>query len=159
MSFPSIVTDLTATTIENRSKDIADNVTAHNAALFFMKEEGGVKTFDGGTLIQQNLSYAENANGGSYSGYDLLPTGSQDMISAAQFRIAQYAVPVTYSGIETAINKGKEALIDLVEARVTVSENTMKNILNRHVYLDGTGNNGKNLTGLAAAIPLMQDFA
>ena len=78
MSFPSIVTDLTATTIEYRSKDIADSVTAHNAALFFMKKEGGVKTFDGGTVIQQNFSFAENANAGSYSGTDLLPTGSQE---------------------------------------------------------------------------------
>lgn len=153
MAFPNL-SDLAATTIEYRSKDIADNVTQHNAALLAMKKSGGVSTFDGGTYINENLSFAENGNGGSYSGYDVLPTATSDVITAAQYSFAQYAVPVTFSGRETLINSGKEALIDLVEARVKVAESTMSNLLNRHFYLDGTGNSGKNITGLAAAIPL-----
>jgi hypothetical protein len=153
MAFPNL-SDLAATTIEYRSKDIADNVTQHNAALLAMKKSGGISTFDGGTYINENLSFAENGNGGSYSGYDTLPTAAADVISAAQYSFAQYAVPVTFSGRETLINSGKEQLIDLVEARVKVAESTMSNLLNRHFYLDGTGNSGKNITGLAAAIPL-----
>lgn len=153
MAFPNL-SDLAATTIEYRSKDIADNVTSHNAALVAMKKAGGVSTFDGGTLINENLSFAENGNGGSYSGYDTLPTATADVITAAQFNFAQYAVPVTFSGRETLVNSGKEQLIDLVENRVKVAESTMANLLNRHFYLDGTGNSGKNITGLAAAIPL-----
>jgi hypothetical protein len=153
MAFPNL-SDLAATTIEYRSKDIADNVTSHNAALVAMKKAGGVSTFDGGTFINENLSFAENGNGGSYSGYDTLPTATSDVITAAQYSFSQYAVPVTFSGRETLTNSGKEALIDLVEARVKVAESTMSNLLNRHFYLDGTGNNGKNITGLAAAIPL-----
>jgi hypothetical protein len=153
MSFPNL-SDLAATTIEYRSKDIADNVTQHNAALLAMKKSGGVSTFDGGTFINENLSFAENGNGGSYSGYDILPTATADVITAAQYSFSQYAVPVTFSGREELTNSGKEALIDLVEARVKVAESTMSNLLNRHFYLDGTGNSGKNITGLAAAIPL-----
>lgn len=153
MAFPNL-SDLAATTIEYRSKDIADNVTSHNAALYNLKKAGGASMFDGGTFISENLSFAENGNGGSYSGYDTLLTAPQDVISAAQFSWMQYAVPVTFSGRETLINSGKEALIDLVEARVKVAESTMSNLLNRHLYLDGTGNTGKNITGFAAAIPL-----
>ena len=153
MTFPNL-TDLAATTIENRSQSIADSVTAQNAVLMFVNKSGNVKPFDGGTVIQQNLSFAENGNGGSYSGYDQLPTASQDVISAAQYRIAQYAVPVVFSGQEQLINAGKEEMLDLVEARVKVAESTMLNLLNRHMYLDGTGNNGKNLTGLGAAVVL-----
>lgn len=153
MAFPNL-SDLAATTIEYRSKDIADNVTQHNAALTIMKKTGGYASFDGGTYINENLSFAENGNGGSYSGYDFLPTGAQDVISAAQFSWNQYAVPVTFSGREQLVSAGKEQLIDLVEARVKVAESTMANLLNRHFYLDGTGNNGKNITGLAAAVPL-----
>lgn len=153
MAFANL-SDIAATTIEYRSKDIADNVTDHNAALRAMKKSGGFATFDGGSSIQENLSFAENGNGGSYSGYDTLPTAPADVISAAQFSFSQYAVPVTFSGRETLTNSGKEALIDLVEARVKVAESTMTNMLNKHFYMDGTGNGGKNLTGLAAAIPL-----
>lgn len=151
MAFPnSVISDMVATTLENRSKSIADNVTSHNALFRNIK----VVPADGGLELREHLSFAENGNGGSYSGYDTLPTGAQDVVSGAQFQWAQYAVPVSFNGRELAMNSGKEQLIDLVSARVDVAEATMKNLLNRHAYLDGTGNNGKNLTGLAAAIPL-----
>lgn len=148
------INDIVATTIELRSKDVADSVTANNAILRSMSERGNIETASGGYEIRETFSYAENGNGGSYSGYDPLPTGAQDGITAAQFQWAQYAVPVAISGREMAMNAGPSAVIDLVKSRVKIAESTMKNLLNRHLYLDGTGNNGKNLTGLAAAIPL-----
>lgn len=155
MALPnSLFNDLTASTIENRSKDAADNVLQHNAMLAQIKKAGGVKTFDGGTFINQNLTYQENGNAGSYSGYDILPTGAQDILTVAQFGWSQYAVPVAYSGRDTLTNAGKEQMIDLIATRVQNAEKTMFNMLNRHIYLDGTGNNGKNITGLGAAIPL-----
>jgi hypothetical protein len=153
MSFPNL-SDLAASTIEARQKVIADNVTAHNAVLNWINKSGNIVEFNGGTVINEAFSFAENGNGGSYSGYDYLPVAAQDVISGAQFQVAQYAVPVTFSGREQLINAGKAQIIDLIEARVTVAENTMNNLLNRHIYLDGTGNNGKNITGLAAAMPL-----
>jgi hypothetical protein len=153
MAFPNL-SDLAATTIEARKAEIADNVTAQNALLTYIEDEGNVEEFDGGTVIVESLSYAENANAGSYSGADILPTSAQDVITAAQFSIAQYAVPVMFTGREEIINSGKAQIINLVKNRVTVAENTMSNLLNRHLYLDGTGNGGKNLTGLGAAIVL-----
>lgn len=154
MAFPSVVSDLAATTIEKRSKGIADNVTSHNAILAQMKMSGNMKEVDGGTLLQEGFSFAENGNAGSYSGLDLLATGASDVISAAQYQWAQYYSGVVITGREMRINSGVPALIDMVAERVTVAENTLANLINRHMYLDGTGNNGKNLTGLAAAVPL-----
>ena len=150
----SAINDVVATTIELRSKDIADNVTAHNAAFRAMSKKGNIETASGGYEIRETINTQENGNGGSYSGYDVLPTGAQDGFTAAQFQWAQYAVPVTFSGREYAMNSGPAALIPLVKERVKLAEATMANLLNRHFYLDGTGNNGKNLTGLGAAIPL-----
>jgi hypothetical protein len=60
--------DILATTIENRSKKIADNVTNNNAVLAQLKKKGRIKTFSGGHKILQELSFAENVNGGWYSG-------------------------------------------------------------------------------------------
>lgn len=151
MAFPN-VSDIVATTIESRSKEIADNVTSHNALLAKMKSEGGVKTVSGGSVIYEELSFAENANAASYSGYDTLATAAQDVISAAQYSFKQYAVPVTVSGLEMLQNSGPEAMIDLLDARIDVAKSTMKNLLNRDLYGDGTGNGGKNLTGLGAAV-------
>src|SRR5262252_9080120 len=153
MAFPNI-SDLAATTIENRSKKISDNVTKNNALLSRLEERGNVKPFSGGTKILQELSFAENGNAGYYSGYDLLPVAAQDVISAAEFAIKQAACPTVISGLELLQNASKEQMIDLLEARLTVCESTMSNLLAGGVYSDGTGTGGKQVTGLDAAVPI-----
>ena len=60
--------DIMATTIESRTRKIADNVTNNNAFLMKMSKKGNIKTFSGGTRILQELSFAENSNAGFYSG-------------------------------------------------------------------------------------------
>ena len=74
-------------------------------------------------------------------------------ISAAQFSITQYADSVTMSGLEMLQNSSKEAIIDLLDGRMQVSEARLLNRIGSDIYGDGTGNGGKNITGLAAAVP------
>ena len=74
MAFPN-VSDIIATTIQSRTKKIADNVTNNNAILKKLSMSGRVKTISGGNQIYEELSFAENSNAGWYSGYDLLPVG------------------------------------------------------------------------------------
>jgi hypothetical protein len=152
MSFPN-VSDIIATTIQSRTRQLADNVTKNNALLARLNQRGNVKTIGGGNVIFEELSFAENANGGFYSGYDLLPVAAQDVISAAEFQIKQYAVPVVMSGLEMLQNSGKEQFIDLLEGRLNVAESTMMNQLAQSIYSDGTGSGGKEVTGLNAAVP------
>ena len=147
------VSDIIATTIQSRSRQIADNVTKNNALLARLNQRGNIKTFSGGSSILEELSFAENGNAGFYSGYDLLPVAAQDVISAAEFSIKQLACPVVMSGLEMLQNSGKEAFIDLLEARINVAEATMANKLSQSIYSDGTGSGGKEVTGLNAAVP------
>jgi len=101
------------------------------------------------------LSFAENANAGWYSGYDILPVGISDVISAAEFSIKQAAVPCVISGLEMLQNSGKERMIDLLDARMTVAEATMMNLISQGLYSDGTGAGGKEIDGLDKAIALI----
>jgi hypothetical protein len=153
MSFPNL-TDIVSTTIQNRSRAIADNVTKNNVLTAYLNRRGNRKTFSGGNTILQELSFAENANGGWYSGYDLLPVAAQDVISSAEFAIKQLACPVVMSGLEQLQNAGREQMIDLLEARITVAEATMANLQSQGVYSDGTTYGGKTLTGLDAAVAI-----
>lgn len=155
MSFANTsVTDILATTIENRSKTVADNVTNNNALLDRLSRKGNIKSFSGGNKIFEELSFAENGNAGWYSGYDILPTNASDVISAAEYTIKQCAVPVVISGLEQLQNAGKEQFIDLMEARLKVAESTMSNLITGGLYSDGTGASGKEIDGLAAALPV-----
>lgn len=154
MAFPSAISDIIATTIQNRSGVIADNVTKNNALLAYIKRSGNVRKFSGGNVILQELSFAENGNASWYSGYETLPIAAADVISSAQYDIKQAAVPVTISGLEQLQNAGKEKIIDLLEARISVGESTMANLIAAGVYSDGTGYGGKEISGLKAQVSL-----
>lgn len=153
MAFPN-VSDIAATTIQSRTRKIADNVTKNNALTAKLNLRGNVKPFSGGNVIYQELSFAQNGNGGWYSGYDLLPVAAQDVISAAEFQIKQLACPVIMSGLEQIQNAGREQMIDLLESRINVAESTMANLQAAGVYADGAGSGGKELTGLGSAVPI-----
>jgi hypothetical protein len=155
MAFPNTsYSDILATTIESRSGKISDNATANNALLTYLKKRGNVRPFSGGHKILEEISYGNNSNGAWYSGYDTLTVGASDNLSAAEFDIKQLAVPVVISGLEMLKNSGKEAIIDLMEARLKVAESTMANLISVGLYGDGTGSGGKTLVGLDAAVPV-----
>jgi hypothetical protein len=144
----SAISDIIATTIQSRTGQIADNVTKNNALLSRLNQRGNIKPFGGGNVILQELSFQANGNAGWYSGYDLLPIAAQDVISAAQYDIKQAACPVTISGLDQLQNSGKEQIIDLLEARVSVGESSMANLIAAGVYSDGTAAAGKQVDGL-----------
>jgi hypothetical protein len=151
----SAITDIIATTIQSRSGELADNLTQNNAILQRLEQKGNIKPFSGGNVILQEIMYNDPStnNANSYSGYEVLNISPDSPISAAQFSITQYADSVTMSGLEMLQNSSKEAIIDLLDGRMQVSEARLLNRISGDLYLDGTGNGGKNITGLAAAVP------
>lgn len=155
MAFPNQrVSDIIATTIASRSRKLADNLTHNNALLFILNKRGNVKTVSGGTHIIEEIMYDDGGNGnaGSYSGYDVIDITPDSPISGAEFDFKQYAASVTISGMEILQNAGKEQMIDLLEGRIQVAETRLRNRIAADIYGDGTGNGGKNVTGLQAAI-------
>jgi hypothetical protein len=153
VAFPNL-TDIVTTTIQNRSGKLADNTLKQNALLNYLNKRGNVKTFSGGNVIMQELMYNDptTQNAGSYSGYDVIDITPNSPLSSAQYDIKQYAAAVTVSGLEQLQNAGKQQIIDLLEGRVQVAEKQLMNQISSGIYSDGTGNGGKNITGLAAAV-------
>jgi hypothetical protein len=151
----SSITDIIATTIQNRSGTLADNVTNNNAILRRLKAKGNVKPAGGGNVILQEIMYVDSTmiNVNSYSGYEVINIAPNSPISAASFNWTQYAGAVTMSGLEMLQNSSKEAIIDLMEGRISVAEAELQNRIDYDIYQDGTGNGGKNITGLALAVP------
>lgn len=153
MAFPNL-SDIVSTTIQNRSGKLADNTLNNNALLQYLKSRGKVKTFSGGNVIMQELMYNDPStqNASSYSGYDVIDITPNSPLTSPQYDIKQYASAVTISGLESLMNSGKEQIIDLLEGRIMVAEKQLMNQISAGVYSDGTGNGGKDITGLAAAI-------
>jgi hypothetical protein len=144
--------EITTTTLYNRSRKLADNVTKNNALLRRLSEKGKIKSFDGGQAIVQELEYSENGTYKRYSGYDILNITPSDVFTAAQYSIAQAAVAVSISGLEMLQNSGKEKMIDLLEARIGNAERTFENNLSGDCYSDGTADGGKQIGGLQTLV-------
>ncbi len=137
-------TELVSTTYRNHSKEIADNVSNHNALFRRLSEKGKIRTEDGGLSIVQPLDYAANSTYQRYSGFDVLNVAASDVISAAEFPWRQVAVNVAASGLEIRNNSGSNRIINFVKAKIKNAQRSMANGLSTDLYSDGTAANQMN---------------
>jgi hypothetical protein len=139
---------LLSTTLQNYQPTLVDNIFKDLVLLNHMNERGRVVVEEGGTSIVEPLMYAVNNTVSSYSGYDTIDLTPQDGISAAEYQWKQMAASIAISGIEEAKNRGTEAIIKLLNAKVQQAEMSLKSSLNDMLFSDGTGNGGKDFNGL-----------
>lgn len=146
----STFTEMVTTTLRRHRRELADNVSEHNALLMRLKERGRTEEADGGYEIIEPLDYAENSTYQRYSGYEVLNVSQSDVLTAANYPWKQAAVHVTASGLELRQNAGRNQLIKLAKARLTNAMRTAKNNMSSDVYSDGTATN--QINGLQALI-------
>lgn len=148
----STVTEIVATTLRNRDKQVADNVTKNNALLARLKKKGKIRTVSGGRTIVQPLEYAENGTFKRYSGYEALNISPSDIFTGAEYNYAQAAVAVSISGLEMLQNAGEEQIIDLLEGRIENAERTLVNNIALDCYSTGSADGGRQIGGLQALV-------
>jgi len=142
-------TEILTTTLEARNKEFADNVTNNNALLSRLNMKGKIKPVSGGNVIIEELEYAENGTFQFYTGYEVLNINPSDVFTAAEFAWKQASVNVSASGLEVEVqNTGKEAVIKLLEKRISNAKRTAANNVSTSIYSDGTGTSGKEIGGL-----------
>lgn len=143
-------TEMVSTTLRRHSRMIADNVSKHNALLTRIKKKGQIKTESGGYSIVYPLDYANNGTYQRYAGFDTLNVNASDVITAAEYPWCQIALHVVASGRELRMNSSKEAMINLVEARVQNAIRTAANQFSIDLY--GSGSLTNQIGGLGAII-------
>jgi hypothetical protein len=137
----NVFSELVSTTYRAHRKDIADNVTKHNALYRKLKEAGKTRVEDGGLSVVEPLEYASNSTYQRYSGFDVLAINAVDVISAAEYPWRQVAVSIAISGYEMRVNSGENRIINFVKAKVKNAQNSMANGLSSDLYSDGTAAN------------------
>ena len=147
MASPGL-SEILTTTLEHRSKKLADNVTVNHALLNRLNSKSNIQLTPGGASILQELEYAENSTYTRYSGYELLNISPSDVFTAAEFDWKQAAVAVSISGLEQLKNSGPDQMIPLLTSRVKNAEKTMRNNISADIYSAGTASGGKQIGGL-----------
>lgn len=150
MSNPNFTT-LLSTTLSNYRKQLTDNIFTDRPLSMWLMEKQRTRMLSGGVDIVEPLIYA-GGQAGAYSGYDQINITPQDGLTAAKFDWKQLYATIAISGIEEAQNNGKEAFINLLEAKVMQAEETLKEQVNAMLFGNGTGTGGKNFLGLDALI-------
>jgi hypothetical protein len=143
----SSYTEIVTTTVQGYSKQIADNVTNHNALARRIDRRGNKRPATGRVIVQE-LEFAENSTVKWYSGTEVLNVNASNVLSAAEYSYKQLNGNVVISGLEQIQNSGKEAVHNLLRARIGNLERSLKNTLATAMFADGTGTSSKELGGL-----------
>ncbi len=146
----STFTELVTTTLRHTEMNITDNVSKNNALLNRLKKRGKIQTRSGGYSIQVPLEYAENGTIQRFSGYDTLNVNASDVLTSAEYAWCQMAVHITASSRELMMNNSKEAMLNLVKARVQNAIHTAQNTLTTDIY--GSGSLANQIVGLGGMI-------
>ena len=143
------VNQLVTTTLQNYHRTIYDNVTNNNALLAQMKMNNRIRVIQGGRTVVCPLAYAEE-DFNWYSGVDALPRALKETISEAEYAPALAAASITLSGEDLTKNRGREAILNLLEGKIDNAERTLENNISLGLYSDGT--TPKQLVGLQALV-------
>lgn len=141
---------LTATTRKYYIRTLADNVFNDMPTLRYFTRRA--KSAPGGEKLVQPLIYAKNTARGSFHKYDVLDVTPTDEFTAAEFEWKQLYVTVTISDLEEAQNRGDLAVLNLLESKMEVARMSLQDMFSEQLWGDGTGNGGKDLTGIQAAV-------
>lgn len=144
----SSYSEILTTTIDNYSDTLRDNVLNHNALLYRLNKKGNATPTSGGVKLLENLMYADNGTVLWYSGYETLNVAASDVLTTAAFDWKQMNCNVTISGLEQVQNSGKQAMHNLIKARIMVAEKSMQNAVGAALFYSNTENGGKSIGGL-----------
>jgi hypothetical protein len=139
--------------VEERSSSYQDLVSNNNALLAVLRRKGLWKTYSG-PRIRETLQVGKQV-AQWYSGYDQLLNPAIDLFNDAYYDPKMVVVPIILSMQEILNNQGDSQLMDVLDAYMEAGERALEDTMDAGLFSDGTANGGKQITGLAAAIPIV----
>jgi hypothetical protein len=144
---------IASATLSNYKRKLVENVMGFNVLLWQLQEKGFRGVEQGGRTIVHPIMYATNSTARSYRGYDMLDTTPQEGFTSAELPWKYLAISITISGQEEAENQGsKTQIFNLLEGKIKQAELSLRLEVNRQLWGDGSGNGGKDITGLDLAV-------
>lgn len=107
------------------------------------------RPWTGGRQLVIPTTVSDRTQGGSFSGFDPLPTAQEDVRQLFTIDPSEYtSAPIVFSGIQLAVNKGPEAFLNLMATEFQDVSRALAENMGADMYLDGTGNSNKDIAGL-----------
>lgn len=131
--------------------EIQDLVSDEIALLNILRRKGAIRSFSGPEIrvpiqiAKQNSQWAK--------GYDILANPPIELFNSAVFSPAALYTPISFTGQEMRANEGANQIFDVVKATVDAAKMSAKEDMEEALFSDGTGDGGRQIIGLAGAIP------
>lgn len=132
-------------------KKMYDNIVKRSPTMVMLTRKEK-KWSSGSDTLQPHIKYQHATNGGSYRGYDTLDITPQQTRTDAEFRRKQLYASIVFNGYEVASSRGEDAVFDMAEIAMKDAEDKLFDLFATQIFGDGTGNGGKDILGLEAAI-------
>ena len=150
MATPSLSNFVTSVTEQEYFPVVVDNFYAGN--VLFMRLRNKKKMWSSGYQIKIPTQVLGRTALGSYSGGDTFSTAQEDVRQQFTVNPAQYYANITITGIQLAANRGRRAVVDLLDAEMGSVSTALQQQLGTDLYGDGTGNSNRALSGLIAQV-------
>ncbi len=138
---------VSTTTRQRFFEKAVDQVYVGN--VLFNRLRSTSRPWTGGRQVTQPLIVSNRTQATSFSSFDTLPTAQEDVRQMATADPCEYSSdPITFSGIQLAVNKGPEAFLNALATEFTDVARNLSELIGRDLYLDGTGNSSKAINGL-----------
>lgn len=146
------LSEIQATTWENREKKPSDFVSDNIPLLYMLRKKGKVKTINGGRVIWEDIKYAQNNYVQRIDPTEEIALGYNQTITGFEYSPKIIVVPVVINALEDAQNQGDAQFLDLLETRNDVAEISLMNAMESDLQGDGTGYGGKAFAGIKSYI-------
>ncbi len=144
-----------STALEDRSRGYQDLVSDNNALLNVLQRKGLWRAYSG-PRIRETLQIAKQ-DAQWYSGYDFLENTPIELFNDAYFVPKMVAVPISLTMEEILNNEGENQIMDIMASYMDAAERSLMDTMDQALHGDGTEDGGKQLTGLRAAVPQVND--
>jgi hypothetical protein len=139
--------------LEERSPAWQDLVSNSNALLAVLRRKNLWEPYSG-PRIRETLQIAKQ-DAQWYSGYDFLDNPPIELFNDAYYTPKMVAVPISLTMEEILNNQGANQLKPVLKSYMMAAEASLEDTMDTAIHSDGTANGGKQLTGLAAAVPIV----
>lgn len=132
--------------------EMVDEILGSNPILYRMLGKAKKKRW-GKKIIISPLFYVASTRGGSYGKWDVGNTNFEEKVTAAEFDPKYHRQFITIAHVDELENSGNEAeIVDILDSEMEICKNSFKDNLGTQIFSLGTGNDGKDMLGLRAAI-------
>lgn len=149
---PSVATVLHSTLTKSRRKLVMASVKS-NALMAWAFANERVEFESGGYNITNPLTIGRNPNVASYRYYDQLPIAQTNEFETVEYGYARVAGSVIISDQEEDENQGEDAIFKLMEKKLEVLEESIKERFSGYLYGAGAGTDPLGLSALIPDVP------